>query len=471
MSENIRPKALHNLEDLYKEFDIHAYKNISFHHHLRNGDFVLNMVLEQYLKNNVQHLNLFPTSIFPSYDGILSLLQQKQIDNITTNYLNGPVAEFITKNGLPGKLIMQTHGGRARAVIEGRNQIDIAYIAAPTVDQQGNAIGYKGPSMCGALGYCIADSQHAKITVLVTDNLIEQTIINPEIHGSDVDYIIVVDRIGDKQGIVSGTTQITTNPIGVKIAKNTSQLLFELGLIKDGFSFQSGAGGVSLRVTKDVKDIMLRDHIKASFFSGGITKYHVEMLEEGLVKTLYDVQCFDLKAVQSISRNANHIPISASRYANPVDSSRVIQDLDIVILGATEIDYQFNVNVTTDSHQTIIGGSGGHSDTASEAKVSVIVSPLIKGRIPIIKDRVTTITTLGKHIDCFVTERGIAINPKRQDLLKKLENSKLNIVPIETLAQLAYTYTGVPKDTKQISNIIGEIEDRTYEVIDYLYQK
>lgn len=463
------PIIVNNLEGFYKEVDIHKHKNISFHHHLRNGDGVLNTVLSHYLKENVQDINLFPSSIFPTYTKISDLINNNQINNITTNYLNGTVAKTLNDKGIKGQLKMQTHGGRARSILEDKNIIDIAYIATPYCDTFGNAVGYLGPNKCGALGYAIPDSQKAKITVLVTDHLVTEPLKEYEISGTDVDYIVKIDSIGDNLGIVSGTTAITTNPIGVKIAKNTSKLMNELGLIKNGFSFQSGAGGVSLRVTKDVKDIMINNNIKASFFSGGITKYHVEMLEENLVEKLYDVQCFDLEAVDSISRNKQHIPISASRYANPADN-QVIKDLDVVILGATEIDLDFNVNVTTDSHGTIIGGSGGHSDTASESKVCIIVSPLIKGRLPIIKDRVTSITTLGKNIDCFVTERGIAVNPKRTDLLKLLKNTKLNIMTIEELQSIAHKYTKVPKEIKKSSKKVGIIEDRTYDIIDTLYQ-
>lgn len=463
-------KVINTLDELFTLIDISTNRNISFHHHLRNGDYVLNYVLDKYKRENVKGINLFPSAIFPTYTSILDLIKNDQINNITTNYINGPVAQYITKNGLPGMLKMQTHGGRARSIIEGKSKIDIAFIAVPYVNKQGDALGYLGKNKCGSLGYAIPDSIHAKIKVLVTDNLVDKEITNPEIDGNNIDYILLVDQIGDTMGIISGTTEITKNPIGVKIAKNTSTLLNELGLIKEGFSFQSGAGGVSLRVTKDVKDIMIKKNIKASFFSGGITKYHVEMLEEGLVEKLYDVQCFDLEAIESLSRNKNHIPISASRYANPVNPNQVIKDLDIVILGATEIDYNYNVNVTTDSHQMLIGGSGGHSDTASESKVCVIVSPLIKGRIPVIKDRVTTITTLGKNIDCLVTERGIAINPLRKDLIKKLKNTKLKIYTIEELANIAFNFTNIPKDIVKHDKIIGEVEDRTYEIIDNIYQ-
>jgi len=464
-------KIIKNLDEFFKLENIHENKNISFHHHLRNGDYVLNMVLNYYITEKVQNINIFPSAIFPTYTAIADLLRNDQINNITTNYMNGPVAKYLRENGIKGQVTMQTHGGRARAILEGKSNIDIAFIAAPYVNHNGDCIGYKGKNKCGSLGYAVPDSLKAKKVVLITDTLVDVEISNPEIKGTNVDYIIVVDSIGDNKGIVSGTTNITTNPIGVKIARNTSKLLNEIGLIKNGFSFQSGAGGVSLRVTKDVKDIMIKNQIKASFFSGGITKYHVEMLEEGLVDKLYDVQCFDLEAIDSLSRNKDHYAISASKYANPADSTQVIKDLDVVILGATEIDYDFNVNVTTDSHQTVIGGSGGHSDTASESKVCVIVSPLIKGRIPIIKKRVTTITTLGENVDCLVTERGIAINPKRVDLIKKLQNSKLKIVPIEELSKIAYNYTGIPNETKNTKQEFGVIEDRTYKVIDKLYIK
>lgn len=469
--DNTRPKVIKNLDGLFDLIDIHKHNKISFHHHFRNGDLVINKVLDIYKRESVKNIHLFPSAIFPSYEGILDLIKNNQVQNITTNYVNGPVADYISSYGLPGKLTMQTHGGRARAIEEGLSKIDLAFIAVPYANYKGDATGSKGVNACGSLGYIIPDVQYAKTKVLLTDTLVDEEIIDKEIDGSLIDYIIVLDQIGNKNGIVSGTTNITTNPVGVKIARNTSKLLDELGLIKEGFSFQSGAGGVSLRVTKDVKDIMLEKQIKASFFSGGITKYHVEMLEENLVEKLYDVQCFDLEAISSLQRNPNHIAISSSLYANPSNPNRVIKDLDVVILGATEIDENFNVNVTTDSHGNIIGGSGGHSDTASEAFVSVIVSPLIKGRIPIVKDRVTTITTKGEHVDVFVTERGIAINPKRKDLINKLKDSTLNLLTITELKEIAHKMTGIPRKLENHGKIIGEVEDRTLTIIDNIYLK
>ena len=169
--------------------------------------------------------------------------------------------------------------------------------------------------------------------------------------------------------------------------------------------------------------------------------------------------------------NPNHYGMSGSKYANPYDENCIVHKLDFVILGATEIDKNFNVNVTTDSHGNIIGGSGGHADTAHGAFVTVITTNLVKSRMPIIKDKVTTITTPGEDIDVLVTERGIAINPLRKDLLAKLENTKLNIKTMEELMAISEKLTGKPKVQTHSEEVVGYVIYRDGKVIDYIYKK
>jgi citrate lyase subunit alpha/citrate CoA-transferase len=233
---------------------------------------------------------------------------------------------------------------------------------------------------------------------------------------------------------------------------------------------QTGAGGISLAVTAEVKKFMLQNNIKASFASGGITGYFVEMLENGLISDLYDVQCFDLEAVRSYKQNKNHHPMSSSKYANPYDKEVIVNNLDFVILGATEIDLNFNVNVTTSSMGTIMGGSGGHADAAHGANLTIITTNLLKSRLPIIKEEVTTITTPGEDVDVLVTERGIAINPLRQDLLEKVKNTKLKIVPIEKLLELAHSFSGVPTKLEKTNKVVGVVMYRDGSIIDSLYK-
>lgn len=454
-------------EHVFDFFNISNGATLSFHHHLRNGDKVLQNVSKVVKERDLKNLHYAPSSIFPSYTEMVDLIINKNITNIHTNYLNGDVAKIISQGYLDGQIIMNTHGGRARLIESGDLIIDVAFIACPTVDKRGNGYGAIGPNACGTLGYIIPDLEYAKKVVLVTDNLVD-SLETFQLDGSYVDGVLVVDSIGDAGGIVSGTTQITKDPIGLKIAKDTSILLDKLNLIKDGFSMQTGAGKTSLAVVSQVEKIMREKNIKGSFASGGITKAYVDMLEAGLFENLYDVQCFDLEAVKSFNRNKNHLAMSSSKYGNPYEKDIIADKLDFVILGATEIDLNFNVNVTTDSMGYIIGGSGGHSDIAKGADVTIVISPLVKSRIPIVREEVFTVTTPGEDVDIFVTERGIAVNPKRIDLLEKLKDSKINILTMEELLNKTYEMIGVPSKVKKGEKIIGHVEYRDGTVIDLL---
>ncbi len=458
------PKIVYSFEELFACLNIFDDMTISYHHHLRNGDTCVNEIMS-YLETNYDNtINIAASSIFPAHSGIVNLIKQKRVNNIYCNYINGPVASAVSSGLLNDKIYLHTHGGRARAIEAGDITIDLAFLAVSECDKLGNANGINGKSACGSLGYAISDAMYAKTKILITDNLVDETSIS-QIDGKYVDYILVIDSIGNPSGIVSGTTQVTKNPVGLKIARDSAKLVDELGFVKDGISFQTGAGGASLAVADFLSKMMSERNLKGKFASGGITGYFTSMLENGLLEELWDVQCFDLEAIKSLGVNANHHYMSASKYANPYDNP-VVDGLDVVVLGATEIDLDYNVNVVTDSNNTLMGGSGGHSDTAYGAKLTIITTPLIKGRNPVIKNRVNTITTPGDSVDVIVTERGIAINPKRQDLISKLAKSNLNIVTIEELQQIAYKMCGVPEDIQKSEQTIGYVIYRDGTCID-----
>jgi len=474
--QTIPEKAKHNqivfldsLESAFSLFKIRDGMTLSFHHHLRNGDEVLNQTAEVVKKLNLRDMHFAPSSIFPNNEILSELIDSGNISRVTTNYLNGPVAKTISGGHLKNLLVMETHGGRARSVETGELAIDVAFLATPAVDKTGNGTGALGKNACGSLGYAIPDLKYAKKVVLVTDALVDH-LDDPEFSSEYVDAVVVLPNIGERKGIVSGTTKITNDPVGLKMARDTARLLSELGMIQPGFSMQTGAGGTTLAVAEYVKRLMVEKKIVGEFASGGITGYYVKMLEQGLFKRLYDVQCFDLEAVESYRTNRNHFAISASEYGNPHFPKPIVNSLDFVILGATEIDTDFNVNVTTDSNGWIIGGSGGHSDTANGAKLTVITTNLIKSRMPIIKKHVMTITTPGEDVDILVTERGIAINPRRTDLLEKLKDSKLKIMGIADLLELSHRITMEPMAFKHGQKIIGVVKYRDGSIIDSLYQ-
>ena len=307
---------LNSIEEAFDLYKITSDMCLSFHHHLRNGDYVIREVCNVIKDRNLKNLHFAPSSIFPSYTAMCDLIENGNITNIHTNYLNGPVAKMVSEGKLKGKLVMNTHGGRARVIESGDLKINVAFLACPVVDKFGNGSGSFGKNACGTLGYAISDLEYADVVILVTDTITDK-IEDFDLDGRYVDAVIKIEEIGDATQIVSGTTKLTKDPVGLKIAKECSEILNYLGYIKNGFSMQTGAGKTSLAVVKYVRDIMIDKSIKGSFGSGGITANYVQMLEEGLFENLYDVQCFDLDAVKSYNKNNNHLSMSASKYGNP----------------------------------------------------------------------------------------------------------------------------------------------------------
>ena len=142
--------------------------------------------------------------------------------------------------------------------------------------------------------------------------------------------------------------------------------------------------------------------------------------------------------------------------------------MDFVILGALEVDVDFNVNVVTGSDGIVRGAPGGHPDTAAGSKCSIIVAPLIRSRIPTIVDKVLTVTTPGEAVDVIVTDYGIAINPRRKDLLEAYRDSGLPLRTIEELRDEAYSITGRPDPVEFENEVVAIVEARDGTVLDVI---
>jgi Citrate lyase, alpha subunit len=359
-----------------------------------------------------------------------------------------------------------SHGGRPRAIESGELHIDVAFIAAPCCDAEGNMNGAYGKSACGVLSYAYADAEYADQVVAVTDNLVSFPASPVEISQEKVDYVVEVEAIGDPEGISFGPTKPTEDSVNLKIAETTAQFLDEAGYIRDGMSMQTGAGGTSIAVAAAVGNIMRARNVKGSFASGGITSYFVDMLKEGLFRGLLDVQCFDSAAIESYRDNPKHMAMSASQYANPNTKGALVNLLDIMILGATEMDIDFNLNVVTGSNGVILSSSGGNNDCAAGAKIAVVVTNLVKRDMCILRDNVTTVVTPGETVDVLVTEYGIAINPLRTDLLEKLKRSKLPIMTIHELKAIGESKAAKVMNPEFTDKVVAVVEYRDGTIID-----
>ncbi|HDP95333.1 MAG TPA: citrate lyase subunit alpha, partial [Candidatus Aminicenantes bacterium] len=415
---------------------------ISTHHHLRNGDYVANMAFDAAAELGVKDLRWFPSASFPVHAPNIRHLESGLIHHIEGS-MNGPLGDYCSQGKMRGTAVLRSHGGRWQAIQDGEVHIDIAVISAPTADAFGNANGLRGPAACGLLGFALADSRYADRVIVVTDHLEPFPCIPWQIQGNDVDFVVEVDSIGDPQKIISGTTQLTRSPDRLHIAEMALRFVTAAGLVKDNFSFQAGAGGTSLAFAIFLRDFMREHNVHARFMRGGSTRYMTEMLEEGLVDFLLDGQTFDLEGVRSMRENPAHQDTSPFTSYNFHGKGNFASMLDIVILGATEVDLDFNANVVTHSDGKLLHGIGGWQNCLL-GKTVILPIPLFRDRIPVVVDRVTTLCGPGELIDVVVTERGIAVNPRRSDLLSAVRGAGLPLRTIQELKEEAERVCGGP---------------------------
>lgn len=466
-----RSKVVENIEKAVELSGLKDGMTISFHHHLRNGDAVIPMVLDVLRKMGFKGLTLAPSSIPDAHDCIADYIRSGLINRLYTSGVRGELGKLLSGGELEIPVVIRSHGGRARAIEEGSISIDVAFLAAPACDPLGNITGSTGPSACGSLGYAITDARYARHVVAITDNLVKYP-LNPRISIPQylVDSIVCVDSLGDPKKIATGAARITRNPVDLKIAKDSFRLMKASGILEPGFSFQMGVGGASLAVAKYLGEYMKEKGLCGSFGLGGVGGYMAGMLEEGLFDAVFDVQSFDSAVTNSMQKNPKHIEIDASWYASPFNAGCIVNNLDCVILAALEVDTDFNVNVLTGHDGVLRGASGGHQDTAAGAKLSIVVAPSFRGGVPSIKNKVTTVTTPGETVDAIVTERGICINPRREDLLESALKSGLPVADITALKKEVEKLTGIPRPAEfDHDKIAAVVEYRDGTLIDTVY--
>ena len=459
-------KMVKDIHEALVKCNAHDGMTVSFHHHFRDGDLVVCMVMKEIQKMGLKNITISASSLGKAHDDLVPMIEDGTITNIESSGVRGKIGEAISHGKLKGLATMRSHGGRVRALVTGETHVDIAFIGAPTCDEYGNCRGIGGKTNCGVLSYSYVDGNQSDYVVAVTDCLVPFPNYPAHISMTKVDYVCVVDQIGIPEKIATGAAKPTTDQRKLMMAEYCTQVVANTPYFKDGFSYQTGVGGASIASTISLTEIMKERNIKMGFGVGGLTKPMCDLLDNGMVRVLLDTQDFDLDAVNNV-KNPNHHRISAGAYANPMNKGAFVNKLDYVILAALEVDVHFNCNVVVGSDGVITGAQGGHPDTAQGAKCTIVIAPLLQGRIPAICTDVTTVTTPGESVDIVVTDYGVAVNPARPDLLEALQ--KADCVPLKTIEELrdiAYSIVGEPEKVQFGDRVVGIIEARDGTIMD-----
>lgn len=448
---------------------------ISFHHSFREGDQIIGQVLAAIKELGIKNLRFAPSAVVNIKNpSIVDFVKDGTINRIQASGIRGELGDAVVDGlDLAEPVILRPHGARPHAIENGDLSIDVAFIGASAADDYGNCTGQVGPNACGALGYSFIDAVNAENVVVVTDNLVPYPCVPISISQMYVDYVVKVEQIGDSAKIGAGAARMTKNPRDLLIAQRAADVMAASRLFKDGYSFQTGAGAISIACTNFLAEHTEKAGIQASYALGGMTANIVDMYKKGLVRTLLCSQSFDAVAARAIADNANIVEIDNSMYANMFNKSCALDKLNFGVLGALEIDVDFNINILTGSSGEMMSGLGGGPDVADGADISIVTLPIVRGRIPSVVNKVFTCCTPGSSVAVVVTEAGIALNPKHKNyemLREDLEKAGIKTVTIEKLLQIAYSLTGVPKPIETTDKITCIVEYRDGTVIDVIRQ-
>ena len=445
----------------------HDGMTFSFHTELRDGDYVASMVAKVLVEEmGLKDITVAATSLGSAQDVIADYIEEGKIIGVQTSGVRGRIGEVISAGKLASPAIIRSHGGRPRAVEAGEVHIDIAFLAAASSDCCGNASGVGGKNNFGSFGFGTHDSHYADHTVIITDTLVDFPNLPSSVSAIDVDCVCVVDDIGDAKKISTKEARVTDNPRELMMAENVAKVIAATPYFKDGFSFQTGVGGPSLAVNCFLEEHMVEKNIKMKFALGGTSSSVCKLQDKGLVEHILDTQDFDQGAIDHIFKHPNHHETSLSEYANAANKGAYVNKLDYVVLSALEIDTDFNVNVITGSDGVLRGAPGGHPDTAAGSKCCIIVTPLTRGRMATVCDKVVTVTTPGDCVDVLVTDYGIAVNPLRPDLIKCLDEAGIPHKTIEELKEKAYSLVGTPDDLEWEDKVVAIVEARDGTILD-----
>jgi citrate lyase subunit alpha/citrate CoA-transferase len=356
---NDHDKMVKDIHEALVKCNAHDGMTVSFHHHFREGDLVVCMVMEEIHKMGFKNITLSASSLGKAHDALVPMIEDGTIVNIESSGVRGKIGDAISHGKLKGLATMRSHGGRVRAIETGETHVDIAFIGAPSCDEYGNCSGMGGKTNCGVLSYAYVDAEMADYVVAVTDCLVDYPNYPAEINQTKVDYVCVVDQIGIPEKIATGAAKPTTDQRKILMAEYCTQVVANTPYFKDGFSYQTGVGGASIASTISLSKIMEEKNIHMGLGVGGLTKPMCELLDRGLARKLVDTQDFDLDAVNNVRTNPNHFPISAGEYASPMNKGAFVNKLDYVILASLEVDTHFNCNVVVGSDGIITGAQGG----------------------------------------------------------------------------------------------------------------
>ena len=160
----MRTSKVMSLEEAIRKSGLKDGMTISFHHHFRGGDKVVNMVVVKLAEMGFKNLHLAASSLSDVHAPLIDYIRNGVITKISTSGLRGELANEISHGLMAEPVVFRSHGGRGSAIASGELHIDVAFLGASSCDELGNASGCprseNAKSICGSLGYALPDARY-----------------------------------------------------------------------------------------------------------------------------------------------------------------------------------------------------------------------------------------------------------------------------------------------------------------------
>ena len=90
-------KVVDSIEEVLKKCGIRDGMTLSFHHHFREGDYVVNMVMEAIHKMGIKDLTICASSLGKAQNPIVPMIEDGTITNIQSSGVRGKIGEAIRR--------------------------------------------------------------------------------------------------------------------------------------------------------------------------------------------------------------------------------------------------------------------------------------------------------------------------------------------------------------------------------------
>ena len=99
---NDHDKMVQNIHEALVKCNAHDGMTVSFHHHFREGDLVVCMVMEEIHKMGFKNITLSASSLGKAHDALVPMIEDGTIVNIESSGVRGKIGDAISHGKLKG---------------------------------------------------------------------------------------------------------------------------------------------------------------------------------------------------------------------------------------------------------------------------------------------------------------------------------------------------------------------------------